>query len=59
MQIDEVIMGLGPFFANVYMGTVEENVFKNNPFTNPPIYLQYVNNIFVDTASLEHVSSLV
>ena len=57
-QIDGVAMGspLGVFFADFYMGVVEERVFQQTP--KPPIYCRYVDDTFVKTNSKEEVDHL-
>ena len=57
-QVDGVAMGspLGVFFADFYMGIVEERVFQDIP--TPPIYCRYVDDTFVRTSSQDHVNLL-
>ena len=48
-QKEGVAMGspLGPTFANFYMGNLESNLFNDKPFIQPPIYVRYVDDIFM------------
>ena len=57
-QIDGVAMGspLGVFFADFYMGVVEERVFQHTP--KPTIYCRYVDDTFVKTSTQEEADHL-
>ena len=50
-QIDGVTMGslLGPTLANLFLGCLEENIFKNisNSDVLPEIYLRYIDDVYV------------
>ena len=49
LQVEGVAMGtpLGPFFDNLYLGTLEEKVFCQGLHPKPNIYCRYVDNIFI------------
>ena len=60
IQIDGVAMGspLGPLFANFYMGSLEEKIFKDHPGMQPPIYARYVDDVFLCVEDLQQVPQL-
>ena len=47
---------LGVLFANMYMGSVEERVFSE--VEKPSVYGRYIDDIFVNVASADHVHHL-
>ena len=59
LQIEGVAMGspLGPVFANFYMGFLENKVFKEKK-NKPSIYVRYVDDIFLQIESVEHLIKL-
>ena len=58
-QVDGVAMGspLGVLFANAYMCHVEEKVLADNAI-KPHMYYRYVDDIFVDVASVDDLEKL-
>ena len=57
-QIDGVAMGspLGVFFADFYMGIVEERIFSQTP--KPSIYCRYVDDTFIKATSQDEIDLL-
>ena len=50
---------LGVLFANFYMGSLEEKIFTQQPDLKPPIYTRYIDDIFINASSEEHVTQLI
>ena len=61
VQVDGVAMGspLGVLFANFYMGSLEEKIFTQHPDLKPPLYARYIDDIFINASSEEHVTQLI
>ena len=57
-QIDGVAMGspLGVLFANFFMGSIEEETFRNHP--KPLIYCRYIDDIFVKAEDSDQIENL-
>ena len=49
---------LGPTFANYYMGNLESELFSDKPFLKPPIYIRYVDDIFLLVRNDQELVSL-
>ena len=47
---------LGPIFSNFYMSDLENKIF--NSVTKPPIYLRYVDDIFILANSINEINIL-
>lgn len=59
-QKEGVAMGspLGPLFANFYMSNLEKKVLSD-PKIAPSIYCRYVDDVFVDVDSVEHLRQII
>ena len=60
VQVDGAAKGspLGPLLANLYLGTVEEKVFRLHRDRRLEFYCRYVDDIFLNFSAGEHLKTL-
>ena len=61
VQVDGIAMGspLGPLFANFYMGSLEEKIFKDHPNLQPSVYARYMDDVFISVPDVNCVPQLI
>ena len=59
LQIEGVAMGspLGPLFANYYMAYLENSILSDTTI-KPNLYARYVDDIFIQIQSVDHLEQL-